>query len=248
MKIKDRLDKVIVDRGMVKSRERAKALIMAGNVLIDGLKVTKAGMLVSPDADILLKEDDIPFVSRDGLNMTAALDTFGVDPSGKTVMDIGCSTGGFTDCLLKRGAHKVYAVDVGYGQLDWSLRQDPRVILHEKTNIRHLKRERIPDMIDLIVIDVSFISLTQVLPKVHEFLHSGGDVIALVKPQFEVGREMVEKGGIVRDEAKRLGAVQKICEFAGASGLSVIGTCDSPISGQKGNREYFIHLRRRDHG
>jgi 23S rRNA (cytidine1920-2'-O)/16S rRNA (cytidine1409-2'-O)-methyltransferase len=248
MKTRERLDKIIVDRGMVKSRDRAKALIMAGNVTVDGRQVTKAGLLVSPDADVVLKERDIPFVSRGGLKLAAALEIFGLDPSGKTVMDIGCSTGGFTDCLLKRGAGKIYAIDVGYGQLDWSLRQDPRVILHEKTNIRHLGKDRIPDLIDLMVIDVSFISLTQVLPRVHDFLHCGGDVLALVKPQFEVGREMVEKGGIIRDETKRLAAVRKICEFAEASGLSVVGTCDSPIPGQKGNREYFIHLRRKDHG
>ena len=248
MKIRERLDKIIVDRGLVKSRDRARALIMAGNVWVDGRPVTKAGLCVNPDADVAVKESDIPFVSRGGLKLEAALDSFGLDPSGKIAMDIGCSTGGFTDCLLKRGARKVYAIDVGYGQLDWSLRQDPRVILHEKTNIRHFARDLIPDTIDLVVIDVSFISLTLVLPRAHEFLRNGGDVLALVKPQFEVGKGMVEKGGIVRDEAKRLAAVRRICEFAEASGLSVIGTCDSPITGQKGNREYFIHLRRQEHG
>ena len=248
MKAKERLDKIIVDRGIVKSRERAKALIMAGSVLVDNQTAAKAGMLVSVDAHVALKEKDIPYVSRGGVKLEAALAGFAVDPFGKIVMDIGCSTGGFTDCVLKKGAVKVYAVDVGYGQLDWSLRNDPRVTVHEKTNIRHLEKASIRDAVDLIVIDVSFISLTQVLPRVHDFLRDGGDVIALVKPQFEVGREMIEKGGIVRDETKRLTAVNKIREFSEASGLVVMGLCDSPIPGQKGNREYFIHLRRKDHG
>jgi 23S rRNA (cytidine1920-2'-O)/16S rRNA (cytidine1409-2'-O)-methyltransferase len=221
---------------------------MAGSVLIDNQKATKAGMLINIDANIALKDNDIPYVSRGGVKLAAALDRFAVDPSGKTVMDIGCSTGGFTDCVLKRGAVKVYAVDVGYGQLDWTLRNDPRVMLHEKTNIRHLEKSSVRDAADLIVIDVSFISLTQVLPRVHDFLRDSGDVIALIKPQFEVGREMIEKGGIVRDETKRLSAVNKIREFSEASDLVVMGVCDSPIPGQKGNREYFIHLRRKDHG
>ncbi|HYQ48530.1 MAG TPA: TlyA family RNA methyltransferase [Thermodesulfovibrionales bacterium] len=248
MKTRERLDKIIVDRGIAKSRERARALIMAGNILVDNRKITKAGMLVSTDADVVLKESDIPYVSRGGVKLEAALCAFHIDPSGKTVMDIGSSTGGFTDCVLKKGAARVYAVDVGYGQLDWSLRNDPRVVLHEKTNIRYFDRASVRDAVDLILIDVSFISLTQVLPRVHDFLAQDGDVIALVKPQFEVGREMVDKGGIVRDEAKRLSAVTKIREFAEAADMPVIGVCDSPIAGQKGNREYFIHIRRKDHG
>jgi 23S rRNA (cytidine1920-2'-O)/16S rRNA (cytidine1409-2'-O)-methyltransferase len=248
MKTKDRVDKIMVDKGIVKSRERAKALIMAGNVFIDGRKVSKAGDFVDAAAEVTLKEQDIPYVSRGGVKLEAALDFFGVAPSGKTVMDIGCSTGGFTDCVLKGGATKVYAVDVGYGQLDWSLRNDPRVILHEKTNIRYLERDRIPEMIDLTVIDVSFISLTQVLARVPDFLDDNGDVIALIKPQFEVGKDMVEKGGVIRDEAKRLSAVQKVREFSESSGFVIMGVCESPITGQKGNIEYFIHLRRKLHG
>jgi len=248
MKTKDRVDKIMVDKGIVKSRERAKALIMAGNVLIDGRKVAKAGDLVDVAAEVTLKEQDIPFVSRGGVKLDAALDVFGVDPSGKTVMDIGCSTGGFTDCVLKGGAKKVYAVDVGYGQLDWSLRTDPRVVLHEKTNIRYLERDRIPEMIDLTVIDVSFISLTQVIARVPDFLDDNGDVIALIKPQFEVGKELVEKGGVIRDEAKRRAAVQKVREFSESAGFVIMGVCESPITGQKGNIEYFIHLRRKLHG
>ncbi len=248
MKQKDRLDKVMVDRAMVKSRDRAKALIMAGSVLVDGKQESKAGALIDSDAVVALMEKDIPFVSRGGVKLAGALDFFMIDPAGKTVMDIGSSTGGFTDCVLKRGATKVYAIDVGYGQLDWTLRNDPRVILHEKTNIRHFESDRIPEPVDLVVIDVSFISLTQVLPRVLDFLASEGDVLALVKPQFEVGRAMVEKGGVIRDETKRRSAVQKVCEFSEASGFIVMGDYESPLPGQKGNREYFIHLRRRDRG
>jgi 23S rRNA (cytidine1920-2'-O)/16S rRNA (cytidine1409-2'-O)-methyltransferase len=248
MKTKDRLDKIMVDRDVVKSRERARALIMAGKVLVDGRKASKAGALVAAGAEITLQENDIPFVSRGGVKLDAALEHFGLDPAGKTVMDIGCSTGGFTDCVLKRGAKKVYAIDVGYGQLDWSLRNDPRVVLLEKTNIRHLEKERVPEAVDIAVIDVSFISLTQVLPKVPDFLAESGDILALIKPQFEVGREMVEKGGVIRDEAKRLSAVKKVSDFSETSGFTVMGIHESPLPGQKGNREYFIHLRRNHHG
>lgn len=248
MKEKNRLDKIMVDREIVKSRDRAQALIMAGNVLVDGREEYKAGALIDIGAVITLKEDDIPFVSRGGVKLEAALAFFGIDPADKTVMDIGSSTGGFTDCVLKRGALRVYAIDVGYGQLDWSLRNDPRVILHEKTNIRHLEPDRIPELIDLAVIDVSFISLTQVLPRVPDFLVPEGDILALIKPQFEVGKGMVDKGGVIRDEMKRRSAVQKVREFSEASGFMVMGDYESPLPGQKGNREYFIHLRRKSHG
>ncbi len=248
MKTRDRLDKIMVDRGIVKSRERAKALIMAGSVMVDGQPAYKAGSLTSTQSDIRLKEDDIPYVSRGGVKLASALDRFGVIPADMIVMDIGCSTGGFTDCVLKRGAKKVYAVDVGYGQLDWSLRNDPRVILLEKTNIRNLEKNRIPELADLIVIDVSFISLTLVLPRLHAFLNENGDVIALIKPQFEVGRSEVEKGGVIRDDKKRLSAVEKISSFSEKAGFHVMDMCESPLPGQKGNREYFIHLRRKRDG
>lgn len=248
MKQKERLDKVIVDSGIVKSRERAKALIMAGSVFVDGKLESKAGTLIDISASVVVKESDIPFVSRGGVKLAGALDYFAVSPSGKIIMDIGSSTGGFTDCVLKRGAAKVYAIDVGYGQLDWSLRNDTRVMLHEKTNIRYFEPDRIPQPIDLAVIDVSFISLTQVLPRVLDFLASEGEVLALVKPQFEVGREMVEKGGVIKNEANRRAAVQKVTDFAEAAGFIVTGDYESPLPGQKGNREYFIHLRRKDHG
>ncbi len=248
MKEKERLDKIMVDRELVKSRDRAKALIMAGNVLVDGRQETKAGTLIDINAVVALREDDIPFVSRGGVKLEGALLFFRIDPAGKIVMDIGSSTGGFTDCVLKRGAARVYAIDVGYGQLDWSLRNDPRVILHEKTNIRHLEPDRIPEPIDLVVIDVSFISLTQVLPRVLDFLAAEGDVLALIKPQFEVGKGMVEKGGVIRDELKRRSAVQKVAEFTETAGFVVMGDYESPLPGQKGNIEYFIHLRRKNHG
>ncbi|MBI5849167.1 MAG: TlyA family RNA methyltransferase [Nitrospirae bacterium] len=248
MKQKDRLDKIIVDRSLVKSRDRAKALIMAGNVLVDGKEESKAGALVDINAVVALRENDIPFVSRGGIKLEGALEFSHIDLAAKIVMDIGSSTGGFTDCVLKRGAARVYAIDVGYGQLDWSLRNDPRVILLEKTNIRHLEADRIPEPIDLVVIDVSFISLTQVLPRVLDFLGHDGDVLALVKPQFEVGKGMVDKGGVIRDESKRLAAVKKVSDFSAASGFIVMGDYESPLPGQKGNREYFIHLRRKNHG
>ncbi|MDA8431575.1 MAG: TlyA family RNA methyltransferase [Nitrospiraceae bacterium] len=242
MKQRERLDKLLVDKGLVKSRERARALIMEGKVSVGGVVVAKAGSMVDAASDVVLKEKEIPYVGRGGLKLEAALDHFAVDPRDMTAMDVGCSTGGFTDCLLKRHARKVYAIDVGYGQFDWSLRGDPRVVLLEKTNIRHLEREKVPEQVDLAVIDVSFISLLKVLPRVAEFLAAGGRVLALIKPQFEVGRGMVGKGGVVRDEEKRLSAVDAVREGAAALGFAVIGVCDSPILGQKGNKEYFICL------
>lgn len=245
MKHKERLDKLLVDKGIIKSRERARSLIMEGKVRVAGLASLKPGSMVDVSSDIALMEDDIPFVGRGGVKLSSALDFFGVDPSGMTAIDIGCSTGGFTDCLLQRLARKVYAVDVGYGQFDWSLRHDPRVVLLEKTNIRYLEKSSVPDPIDLAVIDVSFISLLKVLPRAFEFLGEKGKVIALIKPQFEVGREMVGKGGIVKDEASRFSAISRISEGAEGIGFGVIGTCESPIRGQKGNIEYFIYLERR---
>lgn len=241
---RDRLDKLITDRGLLKSRERARALIMAGRVTVDGVPVLKPGSMIRHESAIAIAEDPLPFVGRGGLKLDAALGHFAIDPSGMIAMDIGCSTGGFTDCLLQRGAARVYAIDVGYGQLDWSLRKDPRVVLLEKTNIRHLEPEAIPERIDLVVIDVSFISLTLVLPRAFSFLRQTGEVLALVKPQFEVGREQVGKGGIVRDEAIRLSAVEKVSVGARETGFVVFGSFLSPLPGQKGNREYFIHLRR----
>jgi len=241
---KERLDKVLVDSGLVKSRERAKALIMEGKVSVSGMPVLKAGSLVDPGSPIVLKSDDIPFVGRGGVKLEAAIEHFSVALAGKVVMDVGCSTGGFTDCVLKRNARKVYAIDVGYGQFDWSLRNDPRVVLLEKTNIRYLDQALISDRIDCAVIDVSFISLLKVLPAVRDFLALDGTVLALIKPQFEVGRAQVGKGGIVKDEAHRLAAVDCVRQGAEALGFRAVGVVQSPITGQKGNIEYFIYLER----
>ncbi|MBI5102281.1 MAG: TlyA family RNA methyltransferase [Nitrospirae bacterium] len=241
---RERIDKLLVDRGLVKSRERAKALIMEGRVTVRGAENIKAGSLVPPDAEISLKGSDIPFVSRGGIKLDAALDHFEVAVEGRTVMDVGCSTGGFTDCLLKRRARKVYAIDVGYGQFDWALRNDPRVVLLEKTNIRHVDRSLIADAIDLAVMDLSFISLLKVLPKIYELLGDGAGVIALVKPQFEVGKGQVGKGGIVRDEGLRLRALENVIFGAQELGFTPRGHIVSPITGQKGNIEYLIYLGR----
>jgi len=245
MKIKERLDKLLVDKGLVKSRERAKALIMEGHVIVDGTVVAKSGTIVDAGSEIILKEKECPYVGRGGLKLEAALEHFSINPEGMIAMDVGCSTGGFTDCLLKKNARKVYAIDVGYGQLDWSLRNDPRVVLLEKTNIRHLEKESVSESLDIAVVDVSFISLLKVLPKVLGFLSGEGKILALVKPQFEVGKGMVGKGGIVRDEAKRLSAVASVREGAGEIGLCERGVFESPVRGQKGNKEYFIYLERK---
>jgi 23S rRNA (cytidine1920-2'-O)/16S rRNA (cytidine1409-2'-O)-methyltransferase len=238
---KERLDKILVDSGMAVSRERARALIMEGKVCVNGIPVSKAGALINADAKIELKGEDIPYVSRGGLKLEAAIKNFNISLQNKIAMDVGSSTGGFADCMLQNGIKKIYCIDVGYGQLAWKLRQDPRIVLIERTNIRYLEREKIPDSIDIATIDVSFISLNKVVPKVMEFLREDGEIIALIKPQFEVGRGEVDKGGIVRDEAKRLKAVEDMKKDFETIGLKVIGTMQSPISGQKGNVEYFIY-------
>lgn len=241
--MKERLDRILIERGLASSRERARALIMEGKVLVDNRPATKAGEMISADAGIGLRGGDIPYVSRGGLKLEAALSHFAIDLRGMTVMDVGSSTGGFTDCMLQRGAQKVYCIDVGYGQLAWSLRNDPRVVLLERTNIRHLEKQAIPDPVDFAALDLSFISLTKVLEKVTGFLRSSGLILALVKPQFEVGKGEVGKGGIVRDEEKRMASVNAVRGFAEALGLESIGVFQSPVPGQKGNREYFLCVR-----
>lgn len=261
--MKDRLDKVLVSKGLVKSREMAKALIMEGKVFVDGKKITKAGTSVSETADIFLKEEELPYVSRGGLKLEAAIRFFNIDPGSKIIMDVGSSTGGFTDCLLKMGAKKVYCIDVGYGQLAWSLRRNHRVILLERTNIRYLaeivksqksklKSLELEDLvksnIDMATVDVSFISLKMVIPQVLKFLKQEGEVLALVKPQFEVGKGEVGKGGIVREEEKRLSAVRGVQEDSEKLGLRSIGIFQSPIPGQKGNIEYFLYMKREFYG
>lgn len=242
--MKERLDKLLVDKGLVQSRERARALIMAGKVIVKGKKVEKAGEMVLVDAEIVLVGEDIPYVSRGGLKLEKALDEFNIDVTGKVAMDVGASTGGFTDCLLQRGAKKVYAVDVGYGQLDIKLRNDPRVINIERQNIRYLERGVVPEDIDLVTIDSSFISLVKIIPKALEFIGESGSLIALIKPQFEVGKGEVGKGGVVRDETKHKEVVEKIKGFCTELGLSVMGVVESPIFGPKGNREFLIYARK----
>jgi len=242
---RERLDKVLVDRGLVGSRERARALVMTGNVLVRGQPQTKPGTLVDPAIEIALKQEDHPYVSRGALKLAKGLDVFGIDPTGMVALDIGASTGGFTDVLLRRGAAKVYAIDVGYGQLAWSIRNDPRVVVLERENVRNMDLALVPEPCDLAVIDVSFISLTLVLPRVAELLRApaGKPIVALVKPQFEVGREQVGKGGVVRDEAARRGAVEKIRTWAAANGFTAHEDVESPITGPAGNVEYLILLR-----
>lgn len=241
---RERLDKLLVDRGLVQSRERARALIMAGQVVVNDHLADKAGMQVSLDADIRLKGEDIPFVSRGGLKLARALDEFGLDVTDLIAIDVGASTGGFTDCLLQRGARKVYAVDVGYGQLAWKLRQDPRVVNLEKTNIRYLEPDSLTESPGLAVIDASFISLDKVLPPTLRLIRQGGAVVALIKPQFEVGKGEVGKGGVVRDEGKHRDVVASVVALAESLGLVVCGVTESPILGPKGNREFLIHLRK----
>jgi 23S rRNA (cytidine1920-2'-O)/16S rRNA (cytidine1409-2'-O)-methyltransferase len=241
-KEKERLDKILVDRGLVQSRERARALIMAGTVVVADHVADKAGMMIAIDSDIRLKGEVLPFVSRGGLKLQKALDEFGIDVTGLAVLDVGASTGGFTDCLLQRGAHKVFAVDVGYGQLAWKLRQDDRVVNLEKTNIRFLTPDRLPETPDMAVIDASFISLDKVLPNTIRLIRDDGAIVALIKPQFEVGRGEVGRGGVVRDEAKHQAVISSILTLAERLGLAVKGVTESPIRGPKGNREFLIYL------
>jgi 23S rRNA (cytidine1920-2'-O)/16S rRNA (cytidine1409-2'-O)-methyltransferase len=242
---KERLDKLLVDRGLVASRERARALVMSGAVLVRGQPETKPGTMLDPAVEIVLREQDHPYVSRGALKLVKGLDTFAIDPTGMVCLDIGASTGGFTDVLLRRGAAKVYAIDVGYGQLAWSLRGDPRVVVLERENVRNLDLDKVPEPCDLAVIDVSFISLTLVLPRVAELLRPppGKPIVALVKPQFEVGREQVGKGGVVRDEQVRRSAVDKVRTWAAANGFVAGDDVESPITGPAGNVEYLLLLR-----
>ena len=242
MTVKQRLDKLMVERGMTPSRERAQALIMAGQVVVGDHTVDKSGQQVPVDADIRIKGGVLPYVSRGGLKLRKALDEFAVDVNGLVALDVGASTGGFTDCLLQAGARKIIAVDVGYGQLAWKLQQDPRVVSMEKTNIRTLLPEHLDSVPDLAVIDASFISLAKVLPATVALLKPGGRIIALIKPQFEVGKGEVGKGGIVRDPGAHERVIEAIKQTALEMGLSVGGICESPITGADGNREFLILL------
>jgi len=241
---KERLDRLLLERGLTPSRERARALILAGKVVVNDQTVDKAGAQVPRDADIRLKGQLHPYVSRGGLKLEKALDAFLLQIEERIVIDVGASTGGFTDCLLQRGAKMVYAVDVGYGQLAWKLRQDPRVVNLERTNIRELSADRLPQTPSLAVIDASFISLEKILPAVLPLLTEKGEIVALIKPQFEVGRGQVGKGGVVRDPEKHAQVVEKIRKQSEALCCRVLGVTESPILGPKGNREFLLHLRK----
>jgi 23S rRNA (cytidine1920-2'-O)/16S rRNA (cytidine1409-2'-O)-methyltransferase len=239
--MKTRLDQLLVVLGLARSRTQAQALILAGRVQVAGGAAAKAGTLVPEDAAVSLKEAP-RFVSRGGEKLAAALAHFQVSPAGKVALDAGASTGGFTQVLLLGGASKVYAVDVGYGQLDAGLRADPRVISLERQNLRLLPREAIPEPLDLITLDLSFISLTLVLPRMLEFLRAGGEALVLVKPQFEVGKGQVGKGGVVRDPALQQEAVARVAGAARTLGFQVSAAFPSPLKGPKGNQEYFLYL------
>ncbi|MBU0514960.1 MAG: TlyA family RNA methyltransferase [Proteobacteria bacterium] len=240
---KERLDKLLEKRGLAPSRARAQALIMAGQVQVEGVGRPKPGSLVPVDVRIELKQPDHPYVGRGGVKLAGALDALGLDVTGLTCLDVGASTGGFTDCLLQRGAARVWSVDVGRGQLDWKLRQDPRVVVVEKYNFRHAVPHDFPEKFDLATVDVSFISLRLILPPLLPLLQKGGRVLALVKPQFEVGPDKVGKGGVVRDEAVRTGAVDEVAALARSIGLIEQGRADSPLKGPKGNQETFLRLQ-----
>ena len=241
--MKVRADRLLTDRGLVPSRERAKALIMAGQVIAGDHKVEKAGQLVDDALELRIK-NDLPYVSRGGLKLEKALNEFNIDVSGLTIMDVGASTGGFTDCLLQRGASRIFAVDVGYGQLAWKLQQDERVFSLEKTNIRYLKAEDLPSVPDMAVIDASFISLDKVLPNTLSLVKSFGTVVALIKPQFEVGRGEVGKGGVVRDPAKHAAVIESVYALAKGLNLESVAVTESPITGPKGNREFLVYLKK----
>ena len=241
---KVRLDRLLVDRGIAVTREKARALIMSGLVVVEEERIDKAGTLVRHDAGIRIKGGGNPYVSRGGLKLDGALRSFGIDVKGIVALDIGASTGGFTDCLLQGGAQRVYAIDVGYGQIDWKLRTDKRVVLFEKTNIRYFSGEGIEDDIDLAVIDVSFISLKLVLPVAVKIIGEEAVILALIKPQFEAGRGEVGKG-VIRDPKIHRKVVDEIVAFSAQLGLEVMGTCESPITGPAGNREFFLYARKR---
>lgn len=238
-----RLDQLLVDRALCRSRPEAAALVMAGRVLVDEYLVDKAGSLVSPNCTIRLKES-LPYVSRGGLKLRGGLDHFGIDPQGWCCLDIGASTGGFTDCLLQAGAVQVYAVDVAYGLLDWKIRSDARVVVLERCNARYIGKEQVPDPVDFCVIDTSFISLTKLLPPLLLLFDENEiRIVCLIKPQFELAREQIGAGGIVSDEDLRIEAVEKIINFSRELGLASQGVVPSSIKGNKGNQEYLLYLR-----
>jgi 23S rRNA (cytidine1920-2'-O)/16S rRNA (cytidine1409-2'-O)-methyltransferase len=240
-----RLDTLLVERGLAQSRERARALILAGQVRVEGVTGPKPGTAVPPDTAVDLLTPDHPYVGRGGLKLAHALDAFGIDVRGRDALDIGASTGGFTDVLLRRGARHVVALDVGHNQIDWKLRSDPRVLVLEGVNARHLEPGRLPGRVDVVTLDVSFISLRLILPAVPPLLQPGADVVALVKPQFEAGREEVGAGGLVLDPAVHARVVADVTRAASGIGLVAVGMTPSPITGAAGNQEFLLHLRER---
>ena len=241
---KERLDVLLVNRGLAESREKAKAIIMSGNVYVEGQKEDKAGSTFVDTANIEVRGNTLKYVSRGGLKLEKAMENFDVTIEGKVCMDVGSSTGGFTDCMLQNGAAKVYAVDVGYGQLDWKLRNDARVVCLERTNARYLSTEQIPEALDFASIDVCFISLKLIFPALYALLREGGEVACLIKPQFEAGREKVGKKGVVRDPAVHLEVLENFLDHAKENGFTVLGITYSPIRGPEGNIEYLGYLKK----
>lgn len=244
---KIRLDQLVFDLGLAESRERAKTTVMSGLVFVNGQRADKPGMQVSPDVNVEVKGTALPYVSRGGLKLEKALKVFPIDVNGKVCIDCGASTGGFTDVLLKNGAAKVYSVDVGYGQLAWSLRNDERVVNMERTNIRYISSEQIPESLDICVMDLSFISVKLVLPAVCALLKDDAQLVCLIKPQFEAGREEVGKKGVVRDKAVHLSVIESVLSFAPTVGMTVMGLDFSPIKGPEGNREYLCYMKKGVH-
>ena len=247
MSKKTRLDVLLVEQGYLESRQKAQATIMSGLVFVNNQRVDKPGTMIANDAAIEVRGNAIPYVSRGGLKLEKAMKTYGLVLDGKICADIGASTGGFTDCMLQNGAQKVYAVDVGYGQLDWKLRSDERVVCMERTNARYLTHEQVPDELDFASVDVSFISLKLILPMLHTLLKEDGYVVCLVKPQFEAGKEKVGKKGVVRDPAVHLEVLENFFGHAKENGFTVIGITYSPIRGPEGNIEYLGYLRHGQH-
>lgn len=241
---KKRLDTLVFEKGFADSREKAKTLVMLGNVYVDNQKSDKPGTMLPTDTAIEVRGQGLRYVSRGGLKLEKAIEQYGLNLTGQICMDIGASTGGFTDCMLQNGAEKVYAVDVGYGQLAWKLRTDPRVVNMERTNVRYLTTEQITDSIDFFSVDVSFISLTLVLPVARTFLSENARALCLIKPQFEAGRENVGKKGVVRDKAVHEQVIEKIRDFVLSHGFSVLGLTFSPVKGPEGNIEYLIYLQK----
>ncbi len=242
--MKERLDVLLIKRNLAESREKAKAIIMAGSVFVDGQREDKAGSSFQEDVQIEVKGHTLPYVSRGGLKLEKALAEFDVTVEGKVCTDVGSSTGGFTDCMLQNGAVKVYAIDVGRGQLDWKLRQDDRVVCMEKTNIRYVTPADIGEPVDFSSIDVSFISLTKVLEPIRRYLKADGEIVALIKPQFEAGREKVGKKGVVREKSTHHEVIEKVAGYANSIGFEVLNINFSPIKGPEGNIEYLLHLRK----